>query len=259
MTPVTNTQDLVASGSSRESAVRIIQLDDRDPLLVEKMLECLYKGDYQYESLVAVPLHKLSKAPEEMTPASVPGTPSTDDQSSSTEACLTPTSSNEPESNDRPNVVWCRPARFHAAMYTYANCFGIEVLKMKAKEHFYTSFLDQYFSSQFEATVREVYESTPEHDRGLRDIVVYLTMSSLPTLRVMPRRILDDEILKHCPKFTLDLCIALANSHTKPLMSYGSPMSEPSEHSEVGDNGSEVDDTEVCNESEDSEDSEDDE
>ncbi|KAB8073041.1 hypothetical protein BDV29DRAFT_192030 [Aspergillus leporis] len=214
----------MCNGNFKEAGTRIIQFDDREPLLVEKMLECLYKGDYKYETLVAVLSYKRPfHASENTDAASISETPSTDYQTTPSEACLTPGSSTEPESDVRPRTAWSSPARFHASMYAYANYFGIELLKARAKQHFNQTFLDQYFSSQFEDTIHEVYAPTPEHDRGLRDIVVNMTMMSLQTLRTLPRRILDDETLKHCPKFTLDLCIALADSRTKPLLAHNSP------------------------------------
>jgi hypothetical protein len=234
----------------KEAGTRIIQFDDREPLLVEKMLECLYKGDYKYETLVAVLSYKRPfHASENTDAASIPETPSTDYQTTPSEACLTPGSSTEPESDVRPRTAWSSPARFHASMYAYANYFGIELLKARAKQHFNQTFLDQYFSSQFEDTIHEVYAPTPEHDRGLRDIVVNMTMMSLQTLRTLPRRILDDETLKHCPKFTLDLCIALADSRTKPLLAHNSPVSDDNGTSE-SDTCEPGDDSEVADESE---------
>lgn len=97
---------------------------------------------------------------------------------------------------------------FHAQMYAQGDYFQIEGLKAKAKERFEKTFLNTLEEATFAATVIEVYTSTAENDRGLRDIVVQLTRHNLPHLRNARNPILTGQLLKLVPQFMLEICIS---------------------------------------------------
>ena len=68
--------------------------------------------------------------------------------------------------------------------------------------------MDKPDRASFRAAVVEVYRSTAEHDRGLKDVVIALTNSNLTILRGGIFPVLDDGLLRSVPEFAIDLCIA---------------------------------------------------
>lgn len=99
-------------------------------------------------------------------------------------------------------------SHLHARMYAQGDYFQIQGLKAKAKERFEKTFLNIETKSSFAATVTEVYTSTAENDRGLRDIVVQLTRNSLSQLRSGENPTLSDQLLKLVPQFMFDICVS---------------------------------------------------
>jgi hypothetical protein len=93
-------------------------------------------------------------------------------------------------------------------MYAEADYFQIDRLKTMAKKKFRGSFMDKPDRASFRAAVVEVYRSTAEHDRGLKDVVIALTKSNLTILRGGIFPVLDDGLLRSVPEFAIDLCIA---------------------------------------------------
>ncbi|RLL94481.1 hypothetical protein CFD26_103110 [Aspergillus turcosus] len=157
-----------------------IKINDRDETLVEKMLQFVYTGDYTrditpetQESVTLMHLFHIVDAKEKKTAP-----------------------------------VIARASHFHAQMYAQGDYFQIEGLKAKAKERFEKTFLNSSTKDSFAATVTEVYTSTAEDDRGLRDIVVQLTRNNLPQLRSGQNPILSDQLLKLVPQFMLDICVS---------------------------------------------------
>lgn len=61
----------------------------------------------------------------------------------------------------------------------------------------------------FASAVTEVYNSTGENDRGLRDLVVRLTKDNLTLLRTIENPILDSTLLKISPAFMLEICLSV--------------------------------------------------
>lgn len=62
--------------------------------------------------------------------------------------------------------------QLHAQMYAMADRFGIEDLKLLIQEQFEVLQRTDHEKDDFAAVIREVYISTPDSDRGLRDLVV---------------------------------------------------------------------------------------
>lgn len=101
-------------------------------------------------------------------------------------------------------------------MYIQADYFQIDSLKVTAEKKFRASFRDLSNRRSFEATVEEIYCSTPESDSQIRNALVASTMDNLATLRRGTNGILLDELLKRFPDFATDLCITLLNTCSGP-------------------------------------------
>lgn len=188
----------------KEASTGIVNLEDRDPYLIMKMLECIYKNDDAWRA----PAFK---------PADSRGLPSTPDVPA-------PEATNSAEKMKSKDQIAPSPAasnrtltfnRFHVSMYAYGDYFGVHVLKARTKEHFRVCFSRKITRKFFERAVDEVYNFTPSHDRELRDLMTELTLGSLSTFREGPFPILGEELLKHQQEFASDLCIALLKRGTK--------------------------------------------
>lgn len=179
----------------RQEGNEQIRLDGQDPTLVRKTLEFLYTGNYTYK-----------------------GTPEDPETESTSEAETEVSSENETETSlAHPRTG---EAYFHAQMYAQGAYFQIDALKSKAKQRFEESFMiDPFDRDGFTSAVIEVYSSTEENDRGLRDLLVRLTTYKLytlrdrrPVLRGNPLRpILDENLLERIPSFMRDMCISAIN------------------------------------------------
>ncbi|GFF71496.1 hypothetical protein IFM53868_00577 [Aspergillus udagawae] len=170
----------VACKANFEGEKGEVKINDRDATLVRKMLQFVYTGDYTCD----IP-------PE--TGGSVTATH------------LTPTVDAE-EEKGAPVLV--PDSHFHAQMYAEGDYFQIQGLKAKAKERFEKTFLRTLEKDSFVATVGEVYTSTAENDRGLRDIAVQLTRHNLPHLRTGQNPILSAHLLERLPQFMLEICVS---------------------------------------------------
>ncbi|RHZ46513.1 BTB/POZ domain-containing protein [Aspergillus thermomutatus] len=157
-----------------------IRINDRDASLVKKMLQFVYTGDYTCDI--------TPETEEPMTPMHLFHTVDAKEKKTAT--------------------AIVRDSHFHAQMYAQGDYFQIEGLKAKAKEYFEKTFLNTLEKDSFAATVIEVYTSTAENDRGLRDIVVGLTRNNLPDLRTRQNPILSAHLLELIPQFMLDICVS---------------------------------------------------
>lgn len=61
---------------------------------------------------------------------------------------------------------------FHAHMYALADKYYIEDLKQTAKVRFAGAVKEDWSHEEFPTAIRIAYETTPETDLGLRDIIV---------------------------------------------------------------------------------------
>ncbi|RHZ66426.1 hypothetical protein CDV55_107178 [Aspergillus turcosus] len=155
-----------------------IRLDGQDPTLVKKTLEFLYTGNYTYEGPPKDPETEPTELLSENEAETSMATPQTGD------------------------------AYFHAQMYARGVYFQIDALKSKAKQCFKESFMTDPDRDSFRSAVLEVYDSTVESDRGLRDLVVQLTTDNLSLLRAKVNPVLDDNLLEDVPSFMRDICLS---------------------------------------------------
>lgn len=169
-------------------------------MLIKKTLEFLYTGDYTYDGAPITQAHLNSKNSSESSPET--WAENNFELDADTEQYPNP--SRKTNSTDSQN---CQ-AFFHAQMYAQGDYFQINELKKKAKDYFMKSFLEHPDQDSFSSSVVEVYSSTGEHDRGLRDLVVQLTTDNLKILRNGDNPILCDGLLESVPKFMLEVCLS---------------------------------------------------
>jgi hypothetical protein len=168
-------------------------------MLVKKTLEFLYTGDYTYNGPPNTQALLNSKNSSECSPQTWT---ENDELDADTEQYSSP--SRNPNTT---NLQSCH-AFFHAQIYAQGDYFQINELKKKAKDYFMKSFLEHPDRHSFSSSVIEVYSSTGEHDRGLRDLVVQLTTDNLKTLRSGGNPIFCNSLLTSVPNFMLDVCLS---------------------------------------------------
>src|SRR5215471_17354572 len=211
-------------------------------MLVRKMLEYLYTLDYSIDeinNLVPETTASVGRSPEDLAgdelneaisnasdlapPSSLKDIPPTCNYDPFSFQDLAGDKPNEAISNasdlappsslkDIPPTCTYDPLSFHILMYSLADRLFIRGLKSLAKENFEKELRPRLVSKSFPVAVIEVYSSTPEQDRGLRDLVVKITVDNLTKLREKKgsdHAILQNRLLKQIPEFAYDLSVAM--------------------------------------------------
>ncbi|RDH26340.1 BTB/POZ domain protein [Aspergillus welwitschiae] len=169
-------------------------------MLIKKTLEFLYTGDYTYDGTPITQAHLNLKNSSECSLQT--WAENNIELDADTEQYPNPS-----RKTTTTNFQTCQ-AFFHAQMYTQGDYFQINELKKKAKDYFMKSFLEHPDQDSFSSSIIEVYSSTGEHDRGLRDLVVQLTTDNLKILRDGDNPILCDRLLESVPKFMLEVWLS---------------------------------------------------
>ncbi|KAK0631481.1 hypothetical protein B0T14DRAFT_532219 [Immersiella caudata] len=91
---------------------------------------------------------------------------------------------------------------FNAQMYSLADRYMIAALKHIAKEKFETAIKTGWAMDDFLLAITDVYESTPEDDRGLRDLVLDVSHTNLGKLLENAR---FQELLRDTPRFAAEM------------------------------------------------------
>ncbi|KAF1828597.1 hypothetical protein BDW02DRAFT_574738 [Decorospora gaudefroyi] len=180
------------SFAGKETEEKNIHLPDDDPDMIRRLITYLYLGDYdpcnghlirtlnkvkQYESTTAAASAYHSRK----------GTFGNTESSKSC-ACLTPYTNNveqpmaQPEAKAKPAglsaskaplaIEVARPLTIHATMYALADKYQVDGLGQLAKDKFESCLYHHANSEDFVDAVQIAYSSTPETNRGLRDVVV---------------------------------------------------------------------------------------
>jgi len=202
-------------GNFKEALSREIELPDREPVLVKKTLEFLYTGDYTHEGRELISYAAGEPAAANNDKATTPSSPEGGLEPSNNGTSATAASAGDSQlkttTNSKPSLFGS-PALslscFHVLMYAEADYFQVDRLKAMAKKKFRASFMDKPDRKSFQVAVMEVYRSTAEYDRGLKDVVIALTRSNLVILRGGIFPVLADDLLRSVPEFAVDLCIA---------------------------------------------------
>ncbi|KAK2803075.1 hypothetical protein FQN50_007156 [Emmonsiellopsis sp. PD_5] len=101
---------------------------------------------------------------------------------------------------------------FHILMYGLADRLMIASLKQYTKHQLRTELHRSTGLDEFRRAVTEVYETTPEHEVGLKHLVVSVAVNKLPAYRHPApgeEMVLADDWLKTVPGFMADLLSAL--------------------------------------------------
>ncbi|OXV08566.1 hypothetical protein Egran_03671 [Elaphomyces granulatus] len=235
-------------GEFKEASTRTIELINQQPILIRKVLEYLYMGDYttgnrdlescrlmldseqgleeellDREEWIAEDFREARDIAQASSAEHAPNKAVSEESRTAPRGgplCVSPSTPQDAVAAGS-DLITALPSGmqtlhiscFHTLMYSTADYFQIEGLKSKAMKHFRASFLKEADRESFADAVTKVYSLTIENDRGLRDIVMELTMDNLQALRKGTRPILDNDILKQIPDFMHDLCVATLDKY----------------------------------------------
>lgn len=189
---------------------------DEEPALLKQMIEYLYTLDYQVET----PVIAAGDAGSEQNMESRPFEESpTSDVPKSQEAFNIDNNIHAPEEAAPP---W-EPLSFHIQMYSLADRLLIQGLKVISAQKTKSELVQRLDAISFPAAIIEIYNTTPENDRGLRDLAVQVTMEHLATLRRADETqaaAFQDGLLKSVPQFSYDLVLAMIRKYVPVELAY---------------------------------------
>lgn len=220
---------------------------NRDPTLLEKVLEFLYQADYTVPESVVGKVAKFRKSepsdfqkflqanprakqriykrPANPEPDEIEDQDVLEESEQLDDESVNASPEHEDEEtednilgDDDPFLENCHPCYFHARMYGEGDCFRIKDLKAKAKMHFTNTFLDSPDKESFRKTVEEIYSPRAVYVE-LRAEAVNMVVQNLKILwegsgSGSKPPVLTKGLLKSVPEFTaelfpafLDLCV----------------------------------------------------
>ncbi|RYP39208.1 hypothetical protein DL767_002316 [Monosporascus sp. MG133] len=109
---------------------------------------------------------------------------------------------------------------FNAQVYSVADKYIIPALKAEAREKFGTAISTGWAMDDFPSAIAEVYNSTPESDRGLRDLTVEIARTNINPLR---ENELFRDVLREIPSFAAEMVISISDTHKKDQKIYRCP------------------------------------
>lgn len=98
--------------------------------------------------------------------------------------------------------------QLHARMYAMADRYGMEDLRQLVREQFENLQRTDYAKDDFATVIREVYTSTPDLDRGLRDLVVKQSTACFAEVSAKPDFF---KMMAETGTFGVDLVKAIKN------------------------------------------------
>jgi hypothetical protein len=153
---------------SQEAYSKRIELKDDDPETVERMISFLYTFDYKDE---ACRDHESTKINSEYDSGDEAG--EIQDMVEPIEDQAPPEATDSVLENEASNGQDYQPTIFSAVrVYAIADKYDIQGLKRLAKQRFCEWAATNWACEDFPAIAREVFESTPSSDRGLRDFIL---------------------------------------------------------------------------------------
>jgi len=198
-------------GTFKEAVERVYTLDDDNLDIVAKMMDYLYKGDYDDEqpqptltnSEPAPPARgfgSLFGAPSEWPPAEEAPPHEAEDLSPPSEA-PPPEQANPEESSISPytekrlghlendssdDVSHKSPLQINAEVYVLADKYDLQQLKVLAASKYQKIAPSSWDSPGFRKSTQTVYENTMESDRLLRDIIASVACNQVDGLLGLP-------------------------------------------------------------------------
>jgi hypothetical protein len=144
--------------SLQEAHTRRVELQDDDPDTVKCMVSYMYNYDYNDEQ------HRKPESTQSIDSSNTGGMEEIIDQTAI-----------DSEEGRIPDLEEVQPTLVSSVrVYAIADKYDIPRLKDLARQKFCNWAEKNWACDDFAAIVKEIYESTPNHDQGLRDIVVQL-------------------------------------------------------------------------------------
>jgi hypothetical protein len=91
---------------------------------------------------------------------------------------------------------------FNVEVYAIAHTFGVEYLQIQSKLKFIDLIRVESMPSEFAIAVRAAYSSTPDSDRGLRDVIVAVCQEKKAHWSVLPSFV---QLLADVPSLASDI------------------------------------------------------
>ncbi|KAF4459178.1 speckle-type poz [Fusarium albosuccineum] len=148
----------------QESQTGVINLPEDDPLTVKLMLHYLYHQDYSHEPPAGTDVFKPYLAP--VIPVHVDAARDISPRMKKRMRSTIPPPTPPPMPTTVPNLP------IHVKVYALAEKYAIEDLKAVALKKFRIEAKEHWQSQDFIDAIQEVYTSTVDSDRGLRDVLV---------------------------------------------------------------------------------------
>jgi hypothetical protein len=186
-------------GPFQEGRTGVVALPDDNPQAVKLMIRYLYYSDYPTYVIVQ------GEVVEEADAASVLEEKSKRARNSEFKL----------PRHARPKVSAMPNLTIHARVYALGEKYDIKGLKALALEKFKKEAIEYWDSHDFIQAVEEVYTSTIDQDRGMRDAVVQ-------AIRVHPT-VLDKALMQDVVR-RLDLCFDLMMKFRDGLYHYETPQ-----------------------------------
>ncbi|EED11897.1 conserved hypothetical protein [Talaromyces stipitatus ATCC 10500] len=203
-------------GKFQEALSGEVRLDE-EPALVKQVIEYLYTLDYQVETHVVTSnrgkTEKNAPNPVEEGANSfnVPNSHSIAQNEHDVDAA-------------EGTAPLLDPLSFHILIYSLADRLLIQGLKILSGQKLKSALIQRLDAGSFPSVIVEIYNTTPEQDRGLRDIAVQITMEYFSTLRSASKTgvaAFQDALLQSVPQFSYDLLIAMMKKYV-PVLEGGS-------------------------------------
>ncbi|CAK96755.1 uncharacterized protein An08g09780 [Aspergillus niger] len=217
-----------------------ICLDDKSPVLIEKVLEFLYTGNYTLgyrttktltpptddnegprmntnhtrDPLIYFPSRRratdeyAAEMEELANDAAVAAVENSADGFVDGSP-MNKKGPNEEENNVEPAVdilADCHPCYFHVRMYGEADYFMIDDLKIKAEEKVLASLVNCSEVDSFSQIIAELYSGRADYGR-LRKLALKVIVDNLPTLRKGFTPVINAKLMESVPDFAVDLCL----------------------------------------------------
>ncbi|KAL5332136.1 BTB/POZ protein [Aspergillus crustosus] len=212
-----------------------IRLDNTDPVLLEKVLEFLYTGNYTVGRLIPEAqdpqldsdtecakeslITSISRvhAPNQLATEVEEATDKITIHSSENIVQDPMDGSNQSNQEDAVEPVIdpsaeCPPYYFHMRVFGEADYFMISSLKDKAREQFRTSFTDCLERDLLAKVIKELYSERANYQE-LKPLAIDVVVNNLPSLRKGFSTAIDSELLEAVPKFAVDLCLATMDKY----------------------------------------------
>ncbi|KAL8671910.1 MAG: hypothetical protein Q9168_003603 [Polycauliona sp. 1 TL-2023] len=168
-----------------ESTTNRIHLPEDDPTAMERLLQYLYTADYDDTDSEDDQESQSSLSGSTSIPAAT-GSPSTSTIQANINISAAPssTASNAVDKTVPVQVSFGALAN-NALVYALADKYDMPLLKLLAKEKFQTHAADQWTTDDIISIMPIIYSTTPDSDRGLRQIMLNVCLRSTTTNRLM--------------------------------------------------------------------------